>query len=31
MCRKVIDYLDEAHELRAILKRGPNIYPEFSR
>jgi len=29
MCRKAIDYLDEAHELRAILKRDPDIFPMF--
>lgn len=27
--RKAIDYLDEAHELRAILKRDPDIFPMF--
>jgi AcrR family transcriptional regulator len=29
MCRKAIDYLDDAPELRAILKRDPDIFPMF--
>ncbi len=29
MCQKAIDYLDEAHELRGILKRDPEIFPMF--
>ena len=29
MCQKAIDYLDEAHELRSILKRDPEIFPMF--
>lgn len=27
--RKAIDYLDEAHELRAVLRRDPDIFPMF--
>lgn len=29
MCRKAIDYLDDADELRNILKRDPDIFPLF--
>ncbi len=29
MCKKAIDYLDEASELRNILKRDPDIFPMF--
>lgn len=29
MCRKAVEYLDEASELRNILKRDPDIFPMF--
>jgi len=29
MCQKAIDYLDDADELRNILKRDPDIFPMF--
>lgn len=30
MCRKAIDYLDEAEAFRQILKRDPDIFPMFA-